>query len=243
MHTVTEGHTVKRYDSELNELLSHLLGMGSLVAGQLSEALAVIAEQDFDKAAEVVAHDQDVNAREVKIDDEIARLIARRSPVGSDLRLVLAVSKSVTDLERMGDEAVRIAGMVRNIHRQDNGETGGQMLHDVANVGRLVLQLLEQTLDCFACQDVEVAEQIASGYSELEMEFQGSLRRMITFVLEDSHNVGLAVSVITAIRSLGRLGDHARNMAEYVIYLVRGEDVRHQEPSVREGTEDMSDIL
>jgi phosphate transport system protein len=220
-----------------------MLGMGSLVADQLREALAVIAEQDFDKAAEVVTRDKDVDATEVKIDDEIARLIARRSPVGSDLRLVLSVSKSVTDLERMGDEAVRIACMVRSIHRQDNGDAGGQMLRDVANVGRLVLQLLEHTLDCFARQDVAVAEQIASGYNELEMEFQSSLRRMITFVLEDSHNVGLAVSVVTAIRSLGRLGDHARNMAEYVIYLVRGEDVRHQEPGIREGAEDLSDIL
>lgn len=243
MHSVTEGHVVKRYDSELRDLLNRMLAMGSLVTEQVRHALAAVSDRDFDETDEIVKRDEEVDLQEVKLDDEIAHLLARRSPVGSDLRLVLAISKTVTDLERMGDEAVRIACMVRHIRKYDAIESSNMMLRDVAIMGKLVLELMEQTLDSFARLDAGIAEQIAAGRNELEMEFQSDVRRLITFVLEDAHNVGLAISIVAVIRDLVRLGDHARNLAEYVIYLAHGEDVRHREHDDRDDKDDLSGAL
>jgi len=134
--------------------------------------------------------------------------------------------------------------MVRHLHtRNADEEAVSMMLRDVATMGKLVLELMQQTLDCYTRLDAELAEQIAGGRNELEMEFQSGVRRMITFILEDAQNVGLVISVVTLIHDLSRIGEHARNMAEYVIYLVSGEDVRDREHDADIDTQQLSDIL
>ena len=221
-----EGHTIKRYDGELNHLHGFLLEMGGRVLAQLQEALAAFNERDVLKAQNVVASDHVIDRMEVQADDEIVKLLARRAPVGGDLRLVMAVSKGISDLERIGDEAVRIAGLVIHLFGQEGSDPGRQLLRDVHRMAGLAVGALQDSLKVCEEWNEAKARQLLDAYRELDEEFQSELRRLMTYVMEDARNVGYAITVVLVIKSLERIGHHAQNLAEYVVFQVRGADPR-----------------
>lgn len=229
MHPL-EGHTVKRFDGELGSLQLRVLEMGGLVLSQVDWALRAIDDGDLELARNIVSRENDVDDLEVSIDEEIVTVIARRSPVARDLRALVSFSKATTDLERAGDEAIKLASLVLQIFDSSSADPSAQLLRDVHIMGRLARELLQQSLNALDRLDGDLAEKIALRRSDLDEEFQSSVRRLVTFIMEDSRNVGHSIRVMLLIKSLERIGDHARNIAEYVIYMVRGQDIRHQQP-------------
>jgi phosphate transport system protein len=225
-----EGHIFKRYDGELNHLHYLVLEMGGLVLAQVRDALTAFKERDPELAHKVVATDSEVDRLEVSADDEIVKLIAKRCPVSSDLRMVIAISKSVSDLERIGDEAVRIAGLVIQLFGHEGGDPNSQMLRDVNRMGDMAVGSLQHAVEVFDVWDEQKALKVVESYREMDEEFQADLRRLLTYVLEDTRNIGYAISVVLVIKALERIGHHAQNLAEYVIFQVQGEDVRHRQP-------------
>jgi phosphate transport system protein len=228
-----EGHTVHRFDGELNNLHMLILEMGGLVLDQVQQAIKAVTDKNMTASRLVIDREPDVDALEVKIDEENIIVIAKRCPVGKDLRVTTMVSKAVTDLERIGDEAARIANQALQMYDNDSNDPGYHLLRDITTMGKLSSQMLHDALDIFDTFDVERARQLAAGNVELDEEFQSSLRRLATFVLEDARNVGHTINITLIIKALERIGEHARNLAEYVIYFVKGEDVRHQSPAVK----------
>ena len=224
-----EGHTVHRYDGELNHLHTLVLEMGGLALDQVRTILKAISEKDIALAQTVLRREQEVDQLELKIDNEITTIIARRSPVASDLRVTMSFSKAVTDLERVGDEAARMADIILQIYESDTSDPSHHMLRDIHTMGKLTLKMLQEGLEVFDTLDIDRAEQLARSDGELNEEFQSALRRQTTFVLEDARNVGHAINIVLMTKALERIGEHAVNLAEYVIYLVKGEDIRHQE--------------
>ena len=230
MDNLIEGHTVKRYDGELNHLQYLTLEMGGLVLKQLRDALAAFKNRDPVLARKVITMDFEVDRLEVIADDEIVKLIAKRGPVSSDLRMVMAVSKSVSDLERIGDEAVRIAGLVVQLFGHEGSDPNGQLLRDVSRMGDMALAGVQNAVELFDVWDEGKAATVIDSRAEMDEEFQADLRRLITYVLEDTRNIGFAISVVLVMKSLERVGHHAQNLAEYVVFQVRGEDLRHRQP-------------
>jgi len=228
MDRVNEGHIFKRYDGELGHLHVLVVEMGGLVLAQVRDALESFRNRDADLARKVVARDAEVDRLEVTADDEIVRILATRCPVSSDLRMVIAVSKSVSDLERTGDEAVRIAGIV--IELFGGGDPSAQMLRDVNRMGGMAVTSLREAVELFEAWDETKALHVIENHREMDAEFQSDLRHLLTYVLEDTRNIGYAISVVLVIKALERIGHHAQNMAEYVIFQVQGEDIRHQQP-------------
>jgi phosphate transport system protein len=227
MHPHLEGHTLKRFDGELGNLHMRVLEMGGLAGEQIRQALQALKEKDIILARRVISRDIEVDKLEVKADEEIANLLARRCPVARDLRAVLAFSKAISDLERIGDEAIKIADMAVQIYDNDSADPSTALLRDAHTIGRQSLIMLHEALDAFDNLDVARATKVAAGHSELELEFQCSIRRLATFIIEDPRNLGHTIKAVLIIKALERIGDHAKNIAEYIIYMVSGEDVRH----------------
>lgn len=223
-----EGHTVQRFDGELNNLHMLILEMGGLVLDQVKQSIRAVTEKNLDVARLVLQREPDVDALEVRVDEENVIVIAKRCPVAKDLRITTMVSKAVTDLERIGDEAARIAKHTMQMYDNDTSDPSSHLLRDIRTMGKLSTGMLQDALDIFDTFDVNSARELAGGSQELDEEFQSSLRRLATFVLEDARNVGHTINVTLIIKALERVGEHARNMAEYMIYLVKGEDVRHR---------------
>ncbi len=231
MEKLTDGHIIRRYDGELDNLRLIALEMGGLVINLLGDALNAFKTQDLDLAHKVVAMDNQVDELEVKADQEIANIIAKRCPVSSDLRMVMAVSKSVSDLERIGDEAVRIAGLAIQAIGNEASDPNSQMLRDVNRIGSMAMSGLRSAVEIFDIWDEEKALQVIENHNDMEEEFQADLRHLITYILEDYRNIGFAISVVLVIKSLERVGHHAQNLAEYVVFQVSGEDIRSDQPS------------
>ncbi|CAL1239203.1 phosphate signaling complex protein PhoU [Candidatus Methylocalor cossyra] len=221
-----EGHTVKRYDGELNHLHYLVLEMGGLVLRQVQQALAAFRNRDLALAHQVVTWDRETDEMEVQVDREIVQLLARRAPVGGDLRIVIAVSKSISDLERIGDEAVRIAQIVMQLFSPEASDPCAQLLREVGKVGEVALASLRAALEVFDVWDEDKARWIIQNQAELTEEFPAELRRLMTYIMEDARNIGFAVSVILVIKSLELIGHYAQNLAEYAIFQFKGEDVR-----------------
>ena len=227
---MTEGHIFKRYDGELSHLHYLVLEMGGLVVNQVHDALVAFKTRDTVLAQKVVDRDGEVDRLEVDADDEIVQLLAKRCPVSADLRLVIAVSKSVSDLERIGDEAVRIAGLVMQLFGHEGSDPNSQMLRDVNRMGDMALTSLQHAIEVFDVWDEAKAFRVIANHREMDEEFQSDLRHLLTYVMEDSRNIGYAIGVVLVIKALERIGHHAQNLAEYVIFQVQGEDIRHQQP-------------
>ena len=223
-------HTVKRFDQELGELNTLVLQMGGLVQEQISNAVQALRNEDLEASREVIARDHVVNFMDVQADERIVNLLALRQPMGRDLRMIMSLGKTVTDLERIGDEAERIARMTIQIYDGDANHPNRRLLRDTASMAGLATAMLRDALDSLARLDVDKALEVAKGDAELDGEFQSALRRLATYLLEDSRNVGHTINVTFIIKSLERIGDHAKNIAEYVIFLVKGKDVRHVSP-------------
>lgn len=220
-------HIVKRFDEELQTLQDKVMEMGGLVEDQIRLSVDALYQEGLDNARIAIDRDQQVNTLERQIDSLIAHLIAHRQPMAGDLRNIMALSKIVTDLERSGDEAQRIARMTLHMYEQGGTPPQTRLLRDVSHMSQLAGRMLRDSLDALARRDVQQALETNRGDQELDARFGDALRRLITFMMEDPRTISRALDVLWAIRALERIGDHARNMCEYVIYLVKGKDVRH----------------
>ena len=222
-----DAHTVKQFDIQLANLRNLVLEMGGLVEEQIKRAIQALDDEDIIASREVISRDQIINGLQVKADEDCVSIIALRQPLGSDLRLIMSLSKIVTDLERIGDEAEKIARMTVKIYEGIGSPPSAKLLRDVVPMAKLAQDMLHGCLDALARLDVEKAVEVAQGDDELDQEFQSALRRLITYMMEDPRTIGHAINVIFIVKALERIGDHSKNIAEYIIYLVKGKDVRH----------------
>lgn len=218
-------HSSKQYDIDLETLRSRVLEMGGLVESQILAAINGLMAGDLRALDAVVAEDHRVNALEVSIDTDCGHLIARRQPAAGDLRMVLAIIKTVTDLERIGDEADKIARMGKQIHSRVRLPI--PPLAAIKHVGDIAVGMLRKTLDAFARLDPAEAAKIVREDFALDEEFHSIVRQLITFMMEDPRTISTALEIVWIAKAIERIGDHSKNMAEYVIYIVKGTDVRH----------------
>ncbi|WP_291995303.1 phosphate signaling complex protein PhoU [Candidatus Accumulibacter sp. ACC003] len=218
-------HLSKQFDLELEHIRSRILQMGGLVERQLVAAIEAFSSGSLETMEQVIDSDSEVNAHEVGIDEECTLLIARRQPTARDLRLVMAVSRIVTDLERSGDKAAKIANMSRKLQRA--GRQRIPRLSDIHHCGRLATDMLQGALDALARMDVDAAQQVIGADKALDEAFNAILRQLITYMLEDPRTITEALDIIWIAKAIERVGDHATNIAENVIYIVSGVDVRH----------------
>ncbi len=217
-------HISARFNEELESLRNQMLEMGGKVEQQLSAALDAMMKMDSGAAELVVNRDREVNQMEMAIDDECASILARRQPTASDLRLVVAIIKVNTDLERIGDEAAKVA---KQTVRLSEGGMSPSNFIEIRHIGSRVATMLRDALDAFARLDVNMAVDVVKGDVEVDREYGSAMRSLVTFMMEDPRDIGVILNEMWALRSLERIGDHACNIAEHVVYLVRGLDVRH----------------
>ena len=218
------GHISRQFDHELDEIRSRVLKMGGLVEAQLDKTLNALSEGDSDVIVDVDDLDRKVNALEMQIDEECTQILAKRQPAAGDLRLIIATTKSVRDLERIGDEAERVANMVR--HAFDN-DASIKAFKGLLSLGEQVKEMLNATLDTYARMQTRSAVKNIRKDQAIDDEYARVLVRLVSYMKKDPDNIPDALDVMWAARSLERIGDHCINICENVIYLVEGEDVRH----------------
>jgi phosphate transport system protein len=216
-------HISGQFNDELEQIRNDVLKMGGLVEQQLSNALNAVSEQDQDLAKQVLESDYLINRMEVKIDEECTQIIAKRQPAASDLRLVLAIIKTITDLERIGDEAKRIA----KVALESFNKTQQEFLVSMDGMGRRAANMLNEVLDAFARMDVDAAFSVHKTDKKLDKEYEAVARQLMTHMMEDPRSIPKIMDVLWSVRSLERIGDRCQNISEYVIYFVKGKDVRH----------------
>ncbi len=217
-------HISREFNAELERIRSQVLRMGGLVEAQLVHSIQALREGDVELAAEVRKADKRINQLEVEIDAECTGIVARRQPAASDLRLIMGVIKAISDLERIGDEAKRIAKMTDS---DLAGHLPEHMNMEIGYMGDLARAMLHDVLDAFARLDADSALGIAQRDRQIDLKYESITRQLITYMVQDPKTIPTALSVMWAVRSLERIGDRAQNIAEHLIYLVRGEDVRH----------------
>jgi phosphate transport system protein len=217
-------HYSQRFNEELEEIRTMVLAMGGMVEQQLEAAIGALVTGDVGGAERVVADDYKVNALDVQIDERCTLILARRQPTASDLRLVLAVIKTTADLERIGDEAKRVARMAIRLGSADHARS---LFLEVEHMGSLSRLLLNKALDAYARMDVEAALDVAKEDQRIDGEYENVMRQAITYMMEDARSIPFVLDIVWSARALERIGDRCRNISEYVIYLVKGKDVRH----------------
>lgn len=217
-------HISQQYNIELETIRTHLSEMGGMAQRQVNDAIQALIDADIERAEAVVRADKNVNSMEMTIDEECIRILARRQPAASDLRLVIAVTKAITDLERIGDEASKIARQAIAMQKDGHAPRG---YIEVRHIGGHVSRMLQDALDAFARLDIEVAINVVQTDRIVDMEYGTAMRELVTFMIEDPRSITRVLNIMWSLRALERIGDHARNLAQYVIYLVNGEDVRH----------------
>lgn len=217
-------HISRQFNEELEDIRNKVLAMGGLVEEQIGNALSALVDGNVELAEHVINQDFEVNSLEVAIDEESIQILARRQPAAGDLRLIVAVIKTITDLERIGDQAERIARMA--IHLADMERPKSQY-SELRHLGDQVRNMLHKALDAFARMDTEAAVAVAQEDIMVDSEYDAIMRQMITFMMEDPRSVRRTLDIMWSARAMERMGDHARNICEYIIYLVKGKDVRH----------------
>ena len=217
-------HISQQFNSELEEIRSLVLAMGGLVEEQIRNATRSLVDGDISLAENVISRDVEVNKAEVNIDEECTHIIARRQPAATDLRLVIAVIKTITDLERIGDQAERVARMGTRLAEVERPKNN---YHELQNMGDLVARMVHGALDAFARMDVDSALEVSKQDDHVDQEYDGLMRQCLTFMMEDPRKITQMLDIMWAARAIERIGDHAKNICEYVIYLVKGKDVRH----------------
>jgi len=216
-------HISGRFNQELEDVRNHVLSMGGLVEQQLNSALDAVSKNDAVLAQKVRENDYKVNAIEVSIDEDCTRIIAKRQPAASDLRLVIAIAKTIADLERIGDEAKRIAKVALDSFTKDQQD----LLVNIENMGRQVSKMLHDVLDAFARMDVQRAFEVHKEDAKVDREYEAITRQIMTYMMEDPRSIPKIMDLVWSVRSLERIGDRCQNIAEYVIYFVNGKDIRH----------------
>jgi phosphate transport system protein len=216
-------HISGQFNEDLENVINHVMHMGGLVEKQLSDSLTAVYDADEILAKNVLANDYKINALEVSIDDECTRIIAKRQPAAGDLRLIMAIVKTIADLERIGDEAQKIARVgLENF----SGEQKALLLN-LDNLGRKVLEFLQATLDAFTRMDVDAAVKTHQSDEKIDREYEALMRQLMTYMMEDPRSIPQIMTVIWSARALERIGDRCQNICEYIIYFVKGKDVRH----------------
>ena len=220
-----ENHYMKQFDEELEEIRTRLMEMGGKVEQQLQNAIRAIGEADSQLAEEVIKEEQLVDNMEVDIDEACILIIARRQPAASDLRLVMMVTKAVNDLERIGDEAKKIANHAL-ILAGESGSSKGYT--EVRHLGQSVVSMLSNALDAFARFDVDAAMRTIEEDKQIDQEYKTALRELATYMMEDPRSISRVINILWVVRSLERIGDYAKNLCEQIVFVVNGKDIRHQ---------------
>ena len=218
-------HISSQFDAELSGVSSRVLELGGLVESQIRHAVYALAQFSVEVADQVIASEKQVNAMEVDIDRELSSIIARRQPTARDLRLLMAISKITANLERAGDESERIARMVKLI--VDQGITRSLPASELRISADMASGLLRKALDAFARLDVHTALVILKEDDLIDAEFDGFLRKLVTYMMEDPRTISASLDLLFVAKAIERIGDHAKNIAEFIIYVVKGADVRH----------------
>jgi phosphate transport system protein len=218
-------HTNKQFDADLQRIRTELLQMGGLVEAMVQDGMQALTEGDLALVDRVREHEKEVNRFEVEIDERVTQILARHQPAAIDLRTLLAVTKMLTDMERSGDEAEKIATMARRIHEDDRAFMPDIELRHMASK---ISMMMRQVMDAFARQDAVLAAAVVRSDKEVDKEWKATLRNLITYMIEDPRTISHSIDLLFIARSMERIGDHCKNMAERVIYMVHGADVRHQ---------------
>ncbi len=224
---MNDRHLSTQFDAELSAVSTRVLEMGGMVESQVERAVYALTNFSSEIASEVLVNEERVNATEVEIDRELSTIIARRQPTARDLRLLIAISKTIANLERVGDEAARIA---RTVQRLVNSGVSSRMrlpVNDLAYESSLAVSQLRRALDAFARLDVDRAVEVLRKDDLIDQEFEGLMRKLITFMMEDARTISSSIDLIFVAKAIERVGDHAKNLAEQIIYIVKGMDVRH----------------
>ncbi|MFT5260274.1 MAG: phosphate transport system protein [Saprospiraceae bacterium] len=217
-------HISRRFNKELEQLRTKVLEMGGVVEQQVVDGTSALVDSDAELGARVVQRDKEVNALEVAMDESCVDIIARRQPAASDLRLIVSIIKTITDLERIGDQAEKLGAFA--VQLSDEGVSADKY-SNLENISEKALKVLRQALDSFARMDAEAALEAAKMDKKVDKEYDAILRQVMTHMMEDPREIANAMRVLWAARALERIGDHATNISEYVVYLVKGKDIRH----------------
>ena len=224
---MNDKHISTQFDAELSDISNRVLEMGGLVEAQVTQAVYALTHFTGDVAAQVLVQEERVNSMEVEIDRELSTIIARRQPTARDLRLLIAVSKTIANLERVGDEAARVARTVQRL--VDAGVSSRLRLpvNDLAFESELAIAQMRKALDAFARLDTARALEVIRQDNAIDEEFDGLLRKLITYMMEDPRTISASIDLVFVAKAIERVGDHAKNIAEQIIYIVKGTDVRH----------------
>ncbi|WOH39037.1 phosphate signaling complex protein PhoU [Thalassotalea fonticola] len=224
METFDTGrHISGQFNQELDAVRNNVMNMGGLVEQQLKNALTAVSDNNEELARKVLSSDYKINLMEVTIDEECTRIIAKRQPAASDLRLVMAIIKTIADLERIADEAEKIA----KVALEQFSAKQQDLLLNLDNLGRLVLTTLHDTLDAFTRMDFDAALKVHQSDNRIDREYEALMRQLMTYMMEDPRSIPSIMSVIWSARALERIGDRCQNICEYVIYFVKGKVIRH----------------
>ncbi len=218
-------HSSKQYDLELESVRERVLMMGELVEEQVRRSIDALIKGDTRLMDAVISDDHRVNALEVEIDESCTRIIARRQPTAVDLRMVIMVIKTITDLERIGDEAKKIAISAKHLSHKSN--LSAPRFKKIKHVSNLTLDMLHKSLEAFANMDTSSVVEVVRQDEQVDEEFRMIIRYLITYMIEDPRTISSALQILLAAKAIERIGDHAKNMSEYVVYMVKGRDVRH----------------
>ncbi len=222
---MTEKHLSSQFDSELNTVSSRVMELGGMVEAQINQAVYALQQFDPETADRVMETEHRVNAMEIEIDRELSSIIARRQPTARDLRLLIAISKTTANLERVGDEANKIARMVKSIIESGSART--LPAGELRIAADLASGLLRKALDAFARLDTAAALSILKDDDLIDKEFDGFVRKLVTYMMEDPRTISASLDLLFLAKAIERIGDHAKNIAEFIIYIVKGADVRH----------------
>jgi phosphate transport system protein len=224
---MTDKHLSTQFDAELSSISTRVLEMGGLAESQVAQAIYALTQFSGETASQVLMAEERVNQMEIDIDRDLSSIIARRQPTARDLRLLIAISKFITNLERVGDEAARIA---RTVQRLINTGVSSRMRLPVTDVefeASLAIKSLRNALDAFARLDTAAALQVIKNDNQIDQEFDGLMRKLITYMMEDPRTISASIDLVFVAKAIERVGDHAKNLAEQIIYIVKGADVRH----------------
>lgn len=219
-------HISAQFNEELETIRTQMLTMGGIVERQVNDAIEALLSGDSELAEQALRLDSQTNNMELEIDERCTMTIARRQPAASDLRLIISISRAVSDLERIGDEATRIAQQAIEMARGSRTQHGFQ---EVRHIGNLVRDMVKEMLTAFARNDLEMAYRVAKQDRNVDQEYRTAMRTLVTYMMEDVRSISAIMNVIWVLRSLERIGDHACNLAEHLVYQVSGTDVRHQD--------------